>query len=235
MKVIAEFVPKRLEKALDLARHIATFAKLEFKAGFIQMRLMDPSKIIHMDMILVPETYKCDAEFDFGVNLQMFYKLFRSMDNNESVEIEADESVLKLNQTVNHHTLINQDVPFGTPATINFSGQCVTVSSKLLQRYVRALANVAPSVEVHYCPNEDTLFLQSVNSMYRTLFAVDTRATPNEGEEYRKEFMVKFLETVINPSLSDDINLTFGDNLQIDYRPSEELSIVLVVSSYTEA
>lgn len=234
MKVIAEFVPKRLEKALDLARHIATFAKLEFQAGFIRMRLMDPSKIIHMDMILVPETYKCDTEFDFGINLQMFYKLFRSLDNKDSVEIEADESVLRLNQTVNYHTLINQDVPFGTPATIDFTGPCVTVSSKLLQRYVRALGNVAPAVELHYSPIDDTLFLESVNSMYRTLFAIDTQATPNEGEEHRQNFMVKFLETAINPSLSDNVNLTFGENLRIDYRPSEDLSIVLLVSGYTE-
>jgi hypothetical protein len=234
MKAIAEFVPKRLEKALDLARHIATFAKLEFKAGFIQMRLMDPSKIIHMDMILVPDTYKCDAEFDFGINLQMFYKLFRSLDNKDTVEIEADESVLKINQTVNFHTLINQDVPFGTPATINFAGSCVTVSSKLLQRYVRALGNVAPAVEINYVPLSDTLFLESVNSMYRTLFTINTSETPNEGDEYRQNFMVKFLETAINPSLSDNVNLTFGENLRIDYRPSEDLSIVLLVSGYTE-
>jgi hypothetical protein len=36
--------------------------------------------------------------------------------------------------------------------------------------------------------------------MYRTLFSVDTSASPNEGaEEYRKQFTLKFLEVATNP------------------------------------
>lgn len=235
MKAIAEFVPKHLEKSIDLARHIATFGKLEFCTDHIRMRVMDPSKVIHMDMILVPDTYKCEAEFSFGINLQMFYKIIRSLENNESVDVVADESVLRIDQTFHHHTLIHQDVPFGTPATLDFSGPTVTLGTKLLQRYIRALGNVSPAAEFNYVPHSDTLFMESVNSMYRTLFSLDTSSTPNSSdEEYRRSFAIKFLDTAINPSISDTLNLTFGESLMLTYRGNEKLSVVVVIADYTE-
>lgn len=226
----AEFVPKHLEKAIDLARHIATFARLEFSPAYIRMRIVDPAKIVHLDLILTPETFKCDRDFSFGINLQMFYKLLKSLHNDESIEIEADESVMKISQCTHYHHLINQDVP-SLLSLINFEGPKITVATKTLQRYVRALANIAPAIEVHYVPASDTLFLESVNSMYRTLFAIEA-VTPYEGEEYRKTFMAKFLEMAINPSLADTVEITFGESLVIEYK--NDVSVVVTVAAYAE-
>lgn len=236
MKAIAEFIPKHLEKALDLARHIATFGQLEFSSSHIRMRITDPSKVVHLDMILIPETYKCESDFTFGVNLQMFYKIIKSLHNDESVEIESDETAMKINQCQHYHTLITQDVPFGSPQILDFTGPRVSLPTKLFQRYVRALGNIAPAVEMNYVPKSDTLFLESVNSMYRTLFSIDTGVTPNDHveEEYRRAFMIKFLEMGINPSLADKIDLTFGDSLMISYE-NERLSTIVTIAGYTEA
>lgn len=44
MKAIAEFVPKHLEKAVDVARGIATFATLEFCPSVVRMRVVDLSR-----------------------------------------------------------------------------------------------------------------------------------------------------------------------------------------------
>lgn len=234
-KAVAEFVPKHLEKALDLARHIATFGQIEFGASYLRLRITDPSKVVHLDMILTPETYKCDGEFSFGVNLQMLYKLFKSLHNDDSVEIECDGSAMKINQCQHYHTLINQDVPFGKPEIMDFTGPKVELPTKLFQRYIRALGNIAPAVEINYVPSADTLFLESVNSMYRTLFSLDTGVTPNEGsEEYRKTFMIKFLEMAINPSLTDKIGITFGDSLMIGYE-TDRISLIVTVAGYTDA
>lgn len=235
MKVVAEFVPAHLEKALDLARHIATFGHLEFSHSQVRMRIVDPSKAVHLDMILIPDTYKCEADFRFGVNLQMFYKLFKSLRNDQSVEIEADETVMKLNQCQHYHTLIAQDIHFETPDIIDFVGPKITLPTKLFQRYIRALGNIAPAVEVNYVPASDTLFLESVNSMYRTLFSIDTGVTPNPtAYEYRRTFVIKFLEMGINTSLADKIDLTFGDSLMISYG-DEKLSTLVTIASYAEA
>lgn len=235
MKAIAEFIPAHLEKAVDLARHIATFGHLEFSPAYIRLRIVDPGKVVHFDMILTPDTYKCDEEFTFGINLQMFYKLLKSLRNDESVEIESDESVMKINQCSHFHTLIRQDIPSASPQIVDFTGPKVTLPSKLLQKYVRALGNIAPAVEIHYAPEADTLFLESVNSMYRTLFSIDTGITPNEGaEEYRRQFMVKFLEMAINPSLADSVNLTFGESLMLTYE-NERLSVLVTIAGYTDA
>lgn len=234
MKAVAEFVPAHLEKAVDMARHIATFGHLEFSAAHIRMRIVDPGKVVHFDMILTPDTYKCDGEFVFGVNLQMFYKLLKSLRNDESLEIEADESIMKINQISHYHTLVRQGIPIPTPEIIDFTGPKVTIPTKLLQKYIRALGNIAPAVNVNYVPTADTVFLESVNSMYRTLFSIDTGITPNVGEEeYQKQFMVKFLEMGINPSLADSVHLTFGDSLMINYE-NEKLSVLVVIAGYTE-
>lgn len=227
----AEFVPKHLEKAVDLARHIATFGRLEFSPSYIRMRIVDPAKIVHFDMIVTPGIMKCDRDFSFGINLQMFYKLLKSLNNDESIEIEADESVMKISQCTHYHHLINQDVP-SILSIINFEGPKINVNTKTFQKYLRALANIAPAIEVHYVPASDTLFLESVNSMYRTLFAVDTGMTPYEGEEYRKTFMAKFLEMAINPSLADTIDIIMGDSLVIEYK--NDISVVVTVAAYTE-
>lgn len=238
MKINAEFVPKHLEKAVDLARNIATFAYLEFTAGNMRMRLVDPGKVVFMDMILTPSTYKCDEEFKFGVNLQMFFKLLRSLDNNDTIEIEADAHYMKIVQLGHVHTLVSQELPLPEPYQItDFTGYKIQVSSKTLQRYLRALGAVANVVELHYVPASDTLFLESVNSLYRTMFAIDTSATQNGGEdEYRKSFMVKFLEMAIHPGLTTNVNLVLGQNaLVVEYLDEAScFNTIVTVASYTE-
>lgn len=234
MKATLEFTPKHLEKAIDLARNIATFAQLEFGAC-VRLRIMDPAKVLHVDLLLTPSIYKCEADFTFGINLQMFYKLLRSLHNDQPLEIEADESIMKINQCQHYHTLVSQDVPFPTPEIIDFTGPRVRLPTKLLQKYVRALGNIAPCLEIHYVPQSDTLFLESVNSMYRTLFSIDTGITPNDylEEEYRKQFIIKFVDMAINPSLADSVELTFGDSLMLTYT-QPDLSVLVTVAAYTE-
>lgn len=234
MKAVAEFTPLHLEKAIDMARHIATFAILEFTLGYIRMRIVDPAKVVHMDMILTPEIYKCEQEFTFGINLVMFYKLLRSLKNNDTVEIEADENIMKINQVVHYHYLVSHEVPLGRPEVVDFTGPKVRVSTKTLQKYVRALGNIAPAVEVHYVPASDTLFLESVNSMYRTLFSISTAATPNTGEEYRAQFMIKFMEMGISTGLGEDVDLTLGESALTLFYEQERFSVLVTVASYTE-
>lgn len=233
MKAVAEFIPRHLEKALDLARHVATFGRIEFSADGIKLRIIDPAKVIYVDLALHPDTYKCDEEFGFGIHLGMLYKLFKSLDNNESIEILADESVMKIDQSFRHHTLVAQEMPFGVPEIVSVTGPSVQVQTKLLQKYIRALANIAPAVSVNYVPHADTLFLESVNSMYRTLFSIKTE-TPNEGaEEYNRQFTLKFVEAAVNPSLSDTVSIVFGDLLCLRYEQSG-LSMDVMVAPYTE-
>jgi Proliferating cell nuclear antigen, N-terminal domain len=233
--ICAEFVPKHLEKALDMARHIATFGHLEFTGGTIQLQITDPAKVVHMDMVLVPDTYKFDKDLRFGINLQMFYKLFRTLDPDQAVEIEADESVMKINQGSRFHTLLHQDVPFPIPEILHFSGPKIVLPTKLFQKYIRAIGNIAPAFELSYSPTSDVLQLESVNSIYRTLFSIDTGVCPTDGtEDYRKNFMVKFVEMAINPSLADKIELTLGEQLIVGYI-KDKLNVIVVVSGYTEA
>lgn len=234
MKAIAEFTPFHLEKAVDMARHIATFARLEFSATYIRMRIVDPAKVVHLDMILTPTTYKCDGEFNFGINLQMFYKLFRSLNNNETVEIEVDDNVMKINQVVHYHYLVSHDIPVGQPEILDFTGPKVRLPTKTLQKYIRALGNIAPAVELHYVPASDTLFLESVNSMYRTLFSVDTSATPNSAEEYRAQFMIKFLEMGISTGLAETLDLTMGEKVVTLFYDLSHFSVLVTVAAYTE-
>jgi hypothetical protein len=233
--ICAEFTPKHLEKALDTARHIATFGLLNFTAGTIQLQITDPAKVVHLDLLLVPDIHKFDKDLQFGINLQMFYKLFKTLDPDQAVEIEADETVMKINQGSRYHTVIHQDIPFPTPDIIHFAGPKLVLPTKIFQKYIRAIGNIAPAFELSYSPTSDVLQLESVNSMYRTLFSIDTGVTPNEGsEEYRKNFMVKFVEMAINPSLSDKIELTLGEQLIIGYA-KDKLNVCVVVSGYTEA
>jgi Proliferating cell nuclear antigen, N-terminal domain len=234
MKAVLEFIPKHLEKAIDVARSVATFAQLEFGAC-LRLRITDPVKVLYMDIILTPDVYKCESDFTFGINLHMFYKLLKTLDNNESIEIEADESIMKLNQCQHYHTLVSQDVPLATPSIADLTGPKLILGTKMLQRYIRALGNVAPVVEMNYVPLSNVLFLESVNSMYRTLFSVDTTACPNDGEEeYRKQFIIKFLDTVINPSLADKVELCLSDSLVLQYAPDPSLSVLIVQAAYTE-
>ena len=237
MKVIAEFVPRHLEKALDVARHIATFARLEFTANnLIRMRLIDPAKVVYMDIALYPEQYKSDAEFDFGVNLNMLYKLMRSLDNDQSVEIEADESIMKITQLETQHTIVSQVTPTMVPSVPLTTGSTVKVPTKLFQKYIRALSLIAPAVEINYVPQADVMFLEAVNSMYRTMFSISTNESPSpdtETEEYRKRFMLKFIEAVINPGLGDFVKMGFGDSLYIAYK-QPNIDVEVLVSAYTE-
>lgn len=239
MKINAEFVPKHLEKAVDLARNIATFAYLEFATGNMRMRLVDPGKVVFMDMIIVPEIYKCDEDFKFGVNLQMLFKLLRSLDNNETIEIEADAHYMKIIQLGHIHTLVSQELPLPETYQItDFTGSRIQVNTKTFQRYLRALGAVANVVDLHYVPASDTLFLESVNSLYRTMFAINTSATQNEGEEeYRKSFMVKFLEMAIHPGLATNANIVLGQNaLVMEYFDEGScFTTIVTVAGYTEA
>jgi hypothetical protein len=234
--IIAEFLPKNLEKALDMARHIATFGHLHFSACHMQLRITDPAKVVHFDLILVPDIYKVEKGVQFGVNLQMFYKLIKSLDGEDTVEIEADDSVMKINQGSKFHTLIHQDIHFPVPEVINLTGPKVVLPTKMFQKYIRAIGNIAPAFEMHYCARSDLLFLESVNSIYRTLFSIDTGVTPNavEDEEYRKKFMVKFVEMAINPALSDKIELTLGETLVISY-DKQSVTVIVTVAGYTDA
>ena len=152
------------------------------------------------------------------------------------MERQSAGKARKLNRCQQYHPLGTQDVPFGSPHIMNFTGPRITLPTKLFQRYIRALGNIAPAVEINYVPHSDTLFLESVNSMYRTLFSIDTGVTHNDNmeEEYRSTFMIKFLEMGINPSLSDKIDLTFGEALMISYE-HQGMSTVVTVTGYTEA
>lgn len=236
MKAVVEFIPNHLAKAVDLSRHIATFANLEFTASGIQMRIVDPGKAVYMDLMLIPDIYKCDEEFIFGVNLHMFYKLLRSLDNNSPIEIETDGSVMKLDQLTHHHTLVHQEIGVSVPQILEFSGPKITIPTKLFQKHVRSLGNIALAFELNYVPHADTVFLESVNSLYRTLFSIDTSITPNPTpeEEYRKAFMIKFVNMGIHPGLADMVSLTLGDQLLIGYE-KDKLSVLITIASYTEA
>lgn len=231
-KVIAQFVPKHFEKAIDLARSVATFGLLEFGLSSIRLRVTDPVKVLHVDLELTPTAYRAETEFTFGINLQMFYKLLKSLDNNEEVEIEADESAMKINQCQHYHTLIAQPLDLTHTAVEPLTGTKLTLNTKMLQRYVRALANAAPIVELHYVPGSSVLFLESVSSMYRTLFSIDTTASES-GDEYRKTFILKFLDTAINTSLADKVELTLGNALSLSYT-SPSMTVVVTQAGYTE-
>lgn len=230
--MIAAFTPKHTEKAFDMARNVSTFGQLEFTASFIRMRIMDPAKVIHVDVILVPDTYRCDKEFSFGINLQMFYKLLKSLDNNDTVELESDGDVMKISQKGRQHVLIHQDIPFGKPEILDFTGPQVVVPTKTFLRYIRAIGNIAPAFELHYSPTRNTLSMESVNSIYRTTLSLDTTASPNT-EEFRGSFMVKFVAMGVNPSLADTVKVTMGDSLVISYQ-HEKLSVLVSVAGYTD-
>lgn len=233
MKAFVEFIPRHFEKALDLARHIATFGCIEFIAtGAMRMRVIDPAKVVYMDFELVPETFKLEEEFTFGIHLGMFYKLVKSLDNDQKVEIEVMDNVMKINQCERFHTILSQEVPFSVPQLELKNGPTVRVGTKLLQKYVRTMANISAVVELNLVPASDTLFLESVNSIYRTLFSINA-ACP-DGEEYRKQFMVKFVEMGIHPGLGDQIDLVFlEDSLRI-YYGQPNMHVVVIISAYTE-
>jgi DNA polymerase III sliding clamp (beta) subunit (PCNA family) len=233
MKVVAEFTPRHLEKALDLARHIATFATIDFKAHAINIRIVDPAKVAYMDLWLYPDMYKCDQEFMFGVNLGMLYKLFRSLDNNTPVEIEADESFLKINQICHHHTLAAFTCPYTIPEIEGVIGPSVDVSSKLLQKYIRSLSHISSSVDMNYDAVSDSLHLESTNSIYRTLFSIDTSDCPNPSGEYSGRFLLKFMEMAINPGLADKIRLHFGHALRLNYSPPN-LMVDVTIAPHTD-
>jgi hypothetical protein len=230
-----EFIPKHLEKALDMARQIATFGHIEFAVCYLQLRITDPAKVVHYDLIFTPDVYKADKTIFFGVNLQMFYKLIKSLDADKIVEIHADESVMKINQGSKFHTIIHQDIQAAIPEIINFEGPQVTIPTKLFQKYIRAIGNIAPAFEIQYSPVSDTLSFESVNSMYRTLFTYNTGMTLNsEEEKYCKSFLVKFVEMAINPSLEDKVEITLGETLVVHYQKNN-FSVVVTVSGYTDA
>lgn len=235
MKATATLVPKHLEKAIDLARNVATFGQLEFTASFVRMRITDPVKVLHLDLLITPDMYKCDTEFAFGINLQMLHKLFKSLDNNEEVQIEADETVMKIHQGLHYHTLLNQPLQTPVPSVEPVVGPKLVLGTKMFQRYIRALGNAAPVVELHYDPNSNVLFLESVSSMYRTLFSVDTTSSPNDPAtgEYRKQFIIRFLDSAINASLADQIELTLGDSLQLYYNRTN-VQVWVTQATYTE-
>lgn len=231
-----EFVPRHFEKALDMARSIATFGCLEFTSvGMMRLRVIDPAKVIYMDFYLAPEIYKCDEEFAFGLNLNMFYKLIKSLDNDVPVEMEVTNTIMKIDQAHHFHTMVNQEIPFRVPDISIPDGQLVKVPTKLFQKYMRALSHIAPAVELSYDPNSDSLFVEGVNSMYRTLFCLNTAETPNPStQEYKKRFQIKFLDMALNAGLGDILTLILGeDALRLHYTQSN-IQVDVVVSAYTE-
>lgn len=235
MNAFAEFTPKHFEKALDIARHIGSYAKLHFATDFLRMTVIDPAKAMYMDTHLIPTTYKTDKELAFGVNLNMMYKLIKSLDNNLPVEIEANEEKMTITQIGHRHELTNQTLQYDVPEMKTTIGPLIKLDTKTFQKYVRTLSNVSPIFEVAYDSTADILFLESVNSMYRTVFAINTEDSKNEAwpEAYKKQFMTKFVEAAINPSLGDTIQLEMGEFLQIRYE-KEGLHVALTIANYTE-
>jgi hypothetical protein len=200
----------------------------------MRLRVVDPAKIVAMDLILVCDKYKGDSEFKFGSSLQMFYKILKSLDNEESLAIESDGSYMKIDQTTRYHTMTCQDIP-PIPVVDNcFDGSKILVGTKMFQKYLRAIGNVAPSFELNYVPSSGTLFIESVNSMYRTMFAIEPSSIPNDDSpEYRKAFMVRFVDMALNPSLSDKVEITLGDHLNFLYDLTN-MSVIVTVA-HTDA
>jgi hypothetical protein len=231
-----EFIPRHFEKALDMARAISTFANLEFTSlGMLRLRVIDPAKVIYMDFFLGPEIYKCDREFSFGLNLNMFYKLIKSLDSDTPVEMDVTDNMMKIDQSHHFHTLVSQEIPYRIPNVSIPEGALVKVSTKTFQKHIRSMSHIAPAVEISYDPNSDSLFLEGVNSMYRTLYCLNTEDTPNPGApEYKKRFQVKFVDMATYPGLGDMVTLILGDDaLRLHYNQGA-MQVNIVVSAYTE-
>lgn len=235
MNAFAEFTPKHFEKALDIARHIGSYAKLHFTADFVRMTVIDPAKAMYMDTHLIPTTYKTDKDLAFGINLNMMYKLIKSLDNNLPVEIEASDDKMTITQIGHRHEFANQTLQYDVPEMKTTIGPLIKLDTKTLQKYIRTLSNVSPIFEIAYDSSADILFLESVNSMYRTVFAINTENSKNEAwpQPYKKQFMTKFVEASINPSLGDTIQLELGEFLQVRYE-KEGLHVALTIANYTE-
>lgn len=235
MNVFAEFVPKHFEKALDIARHVGSYARLEFRPENMRLCVMDPAKAVYMDTYLFPQTYKIDKEFCFGINLNMMYKLIKSLDNNIPIEIEANEEKVVLTQIGHRHEFGNQTLQYDVPEMKNVVGPVIRLDTKSFQKHVRALSNVSPVFELSYDPASDSMFMESVNSIYKTTFAVDTSDSNNEAwpEPYKNQFLVKLVETVINPSLGDKIWLELGEFLMVRYE-KEGVHVGIIIANYTE-
>lgn len=234
MNVYAEFTPKHFEKALDIARHLASFAKLDFSAEHVRLTVIDPAKVMYMDTYLFPTTYKIDMELAFGINLNMMYKLIRSLDNNLPIEMEVSTDKMIITQIGHRHELSNQTLQYELPQMKSIVGPVVKLDTKTFQKYIRTLGNVSPVFEITYDSKDNTLLLESVNSMYRTLFAIVTEdnneAWPNL---YKKQFVAKFVDSAINPSLGDNIWLELGDFMQIRYE-KEGVHVGVTIADYTE-
>lgn len=233
MNAFVEFIPRHFEKALDIGRHLASYAKLDFTAESVRMTLMDPAKAMYMETCLFPAIYKTDKEFSFGVNLNMIYKLVRSLDNNLPVEIEASPEKMTIIQIGHRHELTNQTLQYDVPKIESSRGPVVKLSTKVFQKYVRTLGNVSPVFEISY--DSGSLFLESVNSMYRTLFSIDVSDSNNEAwpELYKQQFVTKFVDSAINPSMGDEISLELGTFLQVRYA-QEALQTTITIANYTE-
>lgn len=233
MNAFVEFTPKHFEKALDIARHLASYAKLDFTADCVRMTAMDPAKAMYMETCLFPTTYKTDKLFAFGINLNMMYKLIRSLDNNMPVEIEATPEKMAITQIGHRHELSNQTLQYDVPKIEPGTGPVVKLVTKDFQKYMRTLGNVSPIFEISYDSASGSLFLESVNSMYRTLFSVavgDNEAWP---EPYKQQFVTKFVDSAINPSLGDEFSLELGTFLQVRYE-KDGVYANITISNYTE-
>ena len=232
--ISAEFTPYHLHKALDVARHIATFGCLEFTAdNRIRMRMIDPAKVIYMDFYITPDTYKCDSEFTFGVNLHMFYKIIKSLHPDHSIEIEADETVMKITQASHciAHTIVAQQLPFPVPDMEPVDAPSVIVPTKQLQTYVHSLSMISPSTCLSVFPTSNLLILESINTMYRTVYSIPVAA--DTDSEYIRRFPVKFLEMAISPSLGDTVTLFLDSGIRLHYS-NRNLEADVTVASYTE-
>lgn len=235
MNAHAEFTPKHFEKAVDIARHIASYAKLEFTAGAVTMTAIDPAKAVYLHTELVPQIYMTDSDIVFGINLNMFYKLLRSLDNNIPIELDIQDNKMTITQIGHRHEIVNQPTQYDVPSIQQITGPVITLDTKLLQKHVRALSNVSQIIEIGYDQPSSSLFLESYNSLYKTLFAVNIEDSPNEAWPgmYNNKFLVKLIESAINPSMGDKVEIQLGQFIMLRYQ-HEGLFVSVIISNYTE-
>ena len=243
MIAFAEFEPAKLEKILDMLRHIASFANLNFQSdGFITMRLVDPAKVLYAELAFTDMgVYKCEREGSFGVHLPFFYKLVKSLQRDQSVYIEVDGDIMQVTQGHSRYSIQNNQT-VKNPAKIDCSGPgdfSAAVPTKVLQRYVRTLGNISPSVRISVDPNADQVLFDAGNSMYQTSMAIKMegddggRILVPATKKYTNQFLYKFVELAINPAVDEYVELQLGSNLCISY-DTGSYCLAFAIAPYTE-
>lgn len=234
MKAFAEFVPGRLAKVIDMARNVASFANLDFRAnGEIELRLVDPAKIVYVDIRITPTVYKCDTEFSIAVQLSTFYKLIKSLDPESGMTWTADETSLHIAQTALSFVVIAEGTTPSPPSMQFGVGNVVScvANTKLFQRYTKAVAMISPTVRLKYM--EALLEFGAETSLYKTKMALDVES--DDLREYEGLFLVKFVDSILNTGISDKIEIRMSPkDLTIVYRDVAGISVSATVMAYTE-